>query len=212
LGHDEIETLAFSPDSTLLAVGRIGDPLIKLWDVQNPRQPSNVADLRGHAFGIRALAFSPDGRLLASGSDDATALLWDMDRVRGPRPERILRPIPGLLPMQHGKSVAGLAFTGDSRRLVTGSYDNTVRVWEISPTANPRELVRLAGAGSAVESVDVDRNADAIVSGTDNLQLIVTSLDPHTVTDWICGMAGSRITPDEWQRYLPERPYRPPCT
>ena len=37
-----------------------------------------------------------------------------------------LRPVSAL-PRQHGRTVAGFEFS-DDRRLVTGSYDNTVRV------------------------------------------------------------------------------------
>jgi WD40 repeat protein len=212
-GRQEVETLAFHPDSTLLAVGRLSDPLIRIWDIRKPTQPREVANLRGHTFGVRALAFSPDGKLLASGSDDATALLWDVDKLRRPASFADfahLTPSSGL-PMQHGKTVAGLAFTGDSQRLVTGSYDTTVRVWETNPPANPQESARLPGAHSAVESVDVDHDGTLIVSGTDDAQLIASSLNPRTVSDWICHTAGSRITWEEWRRYLSERQYEPPC-
>jgi RNA polymerase sigma factor (sigma-70 family) len=37
--------------------------------------------LTGHGAAIRALAFSPDGRRLYSGSDDTTALVWDITRA-----------------------------------------------------------------------------------------------------------------------------------
>ena len=32
----------------------------------------------GHGADVDALVFSPDGRTLASGSDDGTILLWDV--------------------------------------------------------------------------------------------------------------------------------------
>jgi WD40 repeat protein len=35
--------------------------------------------LRGHEDSIHTLAFSPDGRWLATGSDEDTIRLWDMD-------------------------------------------------------------------------------------------------------------------------------------
>ncbi len=209
LGQD-VETVAFSPDSTLLAVGRLSDPLIRVWDVREPKLAREAATLRGHAFGVRALAFSPDGSLLASGSDDATALLWDVSGLKQAHTgARTLRPVPGL-PMQHGKSVAGLEFSGD-RRLVTGSYDNTVRVWDISRVDSPQEWVRLPGARSAVESVTVDRAGTMVFAGTDDARLLGYTLDPRVVRDWVCRTAGSRITQQERDRYVPERQDLRPC-
>ena len=34
----------------------------------------------GHVMGIGAMSFSPDGKTLASGSQDTTILLWNLDK------------------------------------------------------------------------------------------------------------------------------------
>ena len=67
----------------------------------------------------RGVAFSPDGRLLATGSADKTARLWD------PATGECLRTLAG-----HDRGVFGVAFSPDGRLLATGSWDNTARLWD----------------------------------------------------------------------------------
>ncbi len=65
--------LVFSPDSKTLASS--GDGPIQLWELATRRE---AARFPSPDTGSTNLAFSPSGRLLASGSTDTTALLWDL--------------------------------------------------------------------------------------------------------------------------------------
>ena len=71
-----IWTLAFSPDSRILASGG-GDHSVRLWDTQTG---ALLQILEGHSNAVTSLAFHPDGISLASGSLDGTVIVWDINR------------------------------------------------------------------------------------------------------------------------------------
>jgi dipeptidyl aminopeptidase/acylaminoacyl peptidase len=69
--RDEVCRFALSPDGkSLLTPGE--EP--QLWEVATGKVRGQI---RGHAAWVGAVAFSPDGGLLATGSRDTTALIWD---------------------------------------------------------------------------------------------------------------------------------------
>ncbi len=67
--------LAFSPDGKTLATGGHGDHAVHLWDAGTGKGRGR---LNGHQGRITSLAFTADGRRLISGSEDGTALVWDV--------------------------------------------------------------------------------------------------------------------------------------
>jgi RNA polymerase sigma factor (sigma-70 family) len=86
------DSVAFSPDGRLLALGNTGyhygDKGIPL-GIENREQVRLVraADgkvirrFAGHLGGIACLSFAPDGRTLASGGHDTTVLVWDVQNL-----------------------------------------------------------------------------------------------------------------------------------
>jgi len=66
-----VDSLAFSPDGTLLASGS-HNTTIRMWRVNNGK---GVHMLTGHQREVKSLAFSPDGALMAPGPGDGTVRL-----------------------------------------------------------------------------------------------------------------------------------------
>ncbi|MDE0322951.1 MAG: sigma-70 family RNA polymerase sigma factor [Candidatus Poribacteria bacterium] len=71
------ESLAFSPDDTVLIAGLI-DGRIELFDMTTGEK---ITTLNGHTLMVEALAFSPDGNTLVSTGQDGTILVWDWDKI-----------------------------------------------------------------------------------------------------------------------------------
>lgn len=84
-------------------------------------------ELIGHSAAVCEVAFSPDGSLIATGSDDATARIWD----------RTGTPVASLL--GHGGGVSSVTFDPAGTQLLTASFDGEARLWDIRhPTGGER--------------------------------------------------------------------------
>ena len=85
VGLGRISSVAFSPDSKMVAAGfgmsydsGDGETVSRLWDATTGEER---ASLSGHRDAVNAVAFSPDGKTLATGSSDSTMRLWDRTRA-----------------------------------------------------------------------------------------------------------------------------------
>ncbi|MGW4207704.1 nSTAND1 domain-containing NTPase [Lentzea sp. NPDC004789] len=82
---------------TLMATSHT-DGVLRLWDLADPARPRLVTRFTGHDRDVAAIEFSPDGTYLASGGNDTTVRLWDVDvdrareRLCARHPEPLTRP------------------------------------------------------------------------------------------------------------------------
>ena len=126
----DANTLAFSPDGSLLAIGSLFDSTIRIWRVADG---SLVHTFSGSGNRVEDIAFSPNGTILVSASDDGTFQLW---RVADGRLLRTVRAEYGdwwdTLNYGSGASIRSLAFSADGKTLATGMVDGKILLWPLS--------------------------------------------------------------------------------
>ena len=132
-----VTSVAFSPDGALLASGGgWGEYTVRLWDVATQEQ---VAMLEGHGAEVTSVSFSHDGALLASGSRewDDTIRLWSVSTGT------TIAVLSG-----HLDGVTSVSFSPDSTTLASGSWDRTIKLWDVSEWTGPPSHPDFDGDGT----------------------------------------------------------------
>ena len=107
--------------------------------------------LSGHSQQVNAICFSPDGRMMASGSDDKSIIIWS------PSSWAIQRQLKG-----HSGAVLAVAFSCKGF-LASGAGDSSVRIW--SPAAGTL-VTELRGHTGTVLSVCFSPDGASLASGS----------------------------------------------
>ena len=126
---NRVISLAFSPDGTRLASGRL-DRTIRLWDTTSNNEPillqqqsisrALLRSTQELVDGPNVLLFSPDGKILACG-EGQNVKLWDITT------RELIATFRG-----HIGLVDYLAFSPDGAILASASKDGTVLYWNIN--------------------------------------------------------------------------------
>jgi WD40 repeat protein/uncharacterized caspase-like protein len=118
---NEAAAVAISPEgSAVLTGGR--DKLVKLWDVASG---ALLKTFTGHANWVEQVALSNDKRYAASGSSiDGIIKIWDVSSGEQ------LQELRG-----HLSSIADLEFSPDGLSLLSGGWDGSVSLWDLTRAA-----------------------------------------------------------------------------
>lgn len=98
--------------------------------------PGLIQVLQSHTDWINVMAISPNGNILASGSWDATVILWDISNPSFPVKLQTLT--------EHTDAVEGLAFSSDGETLASAGSSNLI-LWDVSEPSEAKLLQTLDG-------------------------------------------------------------------
>ena len=191
-GDKKPRAIAFSADSRRLLIGFFSEPA----DILAVPSGAPVAHLDQ---AVNSLAFSPDGATAVTVDFAGTVSLVNTNHWT------VRHRIPTTADYTH------VAFSADGRFLFLANASTTA-IWDARqyrllvpsfslPGDNTNDAIFLA--------VPKDRNELILAS-----QSKLTRLDLRQPV-WeqaACDVAGRRLTKDEWERFLPGRPYAPACS
>lgn len=196
VGHSGYVTcVAFSADGKLIVSGS-EDKTIKIWDAQTG---DVVRTLEGHTGDITSVAISADSTKVVSGSSDHVLNVWSVGTGavlltvanRFDEPSVCFHPIGDIVASAswgyairawdmtgkavstfkgHTGDVTCIVFNADGARLLSGSCDCTVCVWD---TARAVCVHSFAGHEQKVTSVSWSLDESKIASGSEDMTIRV---------------------------------------
>jgi len=215
-----VSAVAFSADSSVLAtvsgpyvsnnLSSVG--IVRLWNIADPADPRLLPATLASTTAV--LAFSPVGRTLVTCAADDSVRLWNVTDAS--RPKAVGTPLYG-----HSGAVLGMVFSPDGHTLATASSDNSVRLWNVTDPTHPTPLAVVGGESTTIVFSSVTIGPDGLLAATAitflndsaSTRTLLWDTDPTRAAASVCTAtsAGPAITRNQWQQYLPDQPYNPPC-
>ena len=192
------QVMEWSPDQTMMALGVNGTGSVMVFDDQLHMIQSKDLGSGGDVFD---LSFSPDGRYLAAGRTGGQLSVLDTATW-----EPVNEPAP-----IHGSQIIDVEWLPDNNTVVTSGKDEMISLYDVE-----RDLVR--GRPFPASEQPGDGYTFLLPFPTDEVVAFNEGGPGHSFpvnpAHWLglaCTIAGRDLTQAEWDRYLPDTPYRRVC-
>lgn len=163
----------FTPDGTTLFTGNF-DSTLRAYDTATWK-PWGTSTAGAHTQGVNGLSISRDGKWLATAGLDNTVRLWNVEElVKKKTGAAVAQLSPVAIFEGHTAGVYSVAIASDGKTILSGSGDNTARIWEVPaelPPSDKRVTVKkeravLKDHTQAVEAVAISPDGKTFVTGS----------------------------------------------
>jgi WD40 repeat protein len=188
-----------SPDGRRLTLVLFADSGVPdTLEVHDVRSRRRIVSVRSGA-NTNLVRFSPDGRLVVLGNNSGRAQVWSTTTWKP-----VTRPLAG-----HAGALNGAAISRDGRTLATGGDDGTVRLWDIE--TGQAVGAPLPGLPNTTVAPSFTPDGTHLLVGYETGDAYMWDIRPESLVRHACRVAGRRLTPAEWNEFLPGREYDPAC-
>jgi WD40 repeat protein len=185
--------LALSADGAMIAFARPSQGGAEVWNVAKRSMVAALDDPDDDY----SVALSPDGRLLAVGGVGRAVRLWDVHT------RKLLHKFD-----QGGTGAFTLEFSPDGRTLAVSGFEPVASLWDVRTGT---QIGPQLTAGDRRTMIDLSPDGGHLLETHGNGQGAVWDVDPESWERRACDLANRKLTRQEWEEFLPGRPYQPAC-
>lgn len=177
-----MNVVAITPDGRHLICGSV-DGVLKAWDLQTGQE---ICTLSSHSFEDNSVVITPDGHRFISTSGDEIKV-WDL--------KIDTRPFTS-----HEGWVSAITVTPDGCHAISGSWDQTLKIWDLQ---TGQEMRTLTGHWDNVSAIAITPDGRHVISGSWDQTLKIWDLQTGkeilTLTGHQGFVSSVAITPDGQQ-------------
>ncbi len=188
--------VAFSADGAMIASVRSRGGA-KVWDAATGRLIATFSGTQDSDFPDSSVALSPDGQFLAVGGFGRIVRLWDVHT------RKLVHELD-----QGGNGAFTLEFSPDGRTLAISGFEPVASLWDV---VTGTQIGPQLTAGDRRTMIDLSSDGRHLLEIHGNGRGAVWDVDPESWERRACDLASRTLTPEEWDEFLPGRPYEPAC-
>jgi WD40 repeat protein len=202
-----VSSIAFNRDGSLIVYGtEMGGVQIIDSATGAPKSGAVIADTGdpSNLKNVASVAFSGDDRYIASASKlDDSVRMWEISSLQQ-------SPTHEVTMTGHERDVVAVTFSPDGRYLISGAYDDTVRVWN-TQTGQPVGQPLFDFHGDVTSVMISEDNQRIISSGREGL--VDVRPGPNAWKSALCSKLTNNMNVDQWDAWvkLPSTEYRAVC-
>jgi WD40 repeat protein len=180
-------SLVFTAGGKELLTGSAGQALLA-WDTEGWQEQARFVGHKGVVTGLFVTGAGPDQTIFSTGTDQSVRA-WSLRRAA----------IVGTRFAGHESWVTSLVLMPDGKKLVSGSWDGTLRIWDVEKGKDP---VVLEGHEAKIFTIAVSRDGKRAASAGGNGEAIVWNLESEALLAKLEGydeeaeVNGVAFTPD----------------
>ncbi|MCB4790354.1 MAG: protein kinase [Elusimicrobia bacterium] len=155
-------------------------------------------------YSVYSVSYSPDGKYIASGNEDASVNIWDIESGS------LVRTLKG-----HTMAVLSVSYSPDGKYLASAGQDSTIKLWDAQTGTEVRTLV---GHSESINTVSFFPDGKYLISGSDDTTMIIWAVstggkistvkgrnkDDH-IASISCSPDGKYIASGSWDKTITVR-------